>query len=91
MPSYKRVPSPSGDSGVWGTILNAHLAQTKNPANGAFNSFDTFATRPAASGFTQDDVGRSYLFTQTGNWHELAWNGTALYWKIQNHDKPTVC
>jgi hypothetical protein len=84
----KRIPNPNSDNAQWGTILNAHLAQTKNPVNGAFNSFDTFSERPAASSFTKDDAGKMYLFTQTGNWHELYLNtGTSnLDWKVQNNN-----
>ncbi len=68
----KRIPTPTQDAGNWGTILNDHLAQTQNPLNGAFNSFDQFSARP--TNLTADDVGKTYLYTQTGNWHE--WSGS---------------
>ena len=72
----KRIPTPTQDAGNWGTILNDHLAQTQNPINGAFNSFDQFSARP--TNLTADDAGRTYLYTQTGNWHE--WSGSE--WKV---------
>ncbi len=59
----KRIPSTNNDNGQWGTILNAHLAQTKNAKTGAFNSFNNFFERPNISEFTIDDIGKSYLFT----------------------------
>ena len=74
----KRIPTPTQDAGNWGTILNDHLAQTQNPLNGAFNSFDQFSARP--TNLTADDAGRTYIYTQTGNWHE--WSGSE--WKVQN-------
>ena len=80
----KRIPTPSQDAGNWGTILNDHLAQTQNPLNGAFNSFDVFSARP--TNLTADDAGRTYLYTQTGNWHE--WSGTE--WKVQNKSEINV-
>ena len=72
----KRIPTPTQDAGNWGTILNEHLAQTQNPINGAFNSFDQFSARP--TNLTTDDIGKTYIYTQTGNWHK--WSGTE--WKI---------
>ena len=80
----KRIPTPSQDAGNWGTILNDHLAQTQNPLNGAFNSFDQFSARP--TNLTADDAGKTYLYTQTGNWHE--WSGTE--WKVQNKSEINV-
>ena len=80
----KRIPIPSQDAGNWGTILNDHLSQTQNPLNGAFNSFDQFLSRP--TNLTADDAGRTYLYTQTGNWHE--WSGTE--WKVQNKSEINV-
>ena len=80
----KRIPTPTQDAGNWGTILNDHLAQTQNPINGAFNSFDQFSVRP--TNLTADDAGRTYLFTQTGNWHE--WSGSE--WKVQNKSEINV-
>ena len=50
----KRIPTPTQDAGNWGTILNDHLAQTQNPLNGAFNSFDQFSARP--TNLTADDA-----------------------------------
>jgi Pectate lyase superfamily protein len=61
-----------------GTPLNAHLAQLQNPTNGGINSFDQFSQRPTT--LTADDVGKTYLYTQTGNIHQ--WTGTA--WKVLN-------
>ncbi len=82
--SQKRIPTPTQDAGNWGIILNDHLSQTKNPVNGAFNSFDQFAQRP--TNLTADDAGKTYLYTQTGNWHE--WSGTE--WKVQNKSEINV-
>ncbi len=76
--SQKRIPTPSQDAGNWGTILNEHIAQTKNPLNGAFNSFDQFLGRP--TNLTADDAGRTYLSRQTGNTHE--WLGSD--WDVKN-------
>lgn len=76
----KRVPNPNGDLDNWGTLLNAHLAQTKKPTNGAFNTVNTLSQRPAS--LTADDAGYTCLFTQTGNWHE--WNGTGWIVYDQN-------
>ncbi len=73
---FKQIPT-TGDSN-WGTTLNNHLAQTKNALNGAFNSFDQFSGRP--TNLIPDDAGKTYLYTQTGNWHE--WSGTI--WKVYN-------
>ncbi len=80
----KRIPTPSQDAGNWGTILNDHLAQTTNKDNGAFNSFDQFSARP--TNLAGDDSGKTYLYTQTGNWHE--WSGTE--WKVQNKSEINV-
>ena len=80
----KRIPTPTQDAGNWGTILNDHLSQTQNPLNGAFNSFDQFSARP--TNLTLDDVGRTYLYSQTGNWHE--WSGSE--WKVQNKSEINV-
>ena len=80
----KRIPTPTQDAGNWGTILNDHLAQTQNPLNGAFNSFDQFSARP--TNLTADDAGKTYLYTQTGNWHE--WSETE--WKVQNKSEINV-
>ena len=75
----KRIPTPTQDAGNWGTILNDHIAQTQNPLNGAFNSFDQFSARP--TNLTTDDAGKTYLYTQTGNWHE--WSGSE--WRVTNN------
>ena len=80
----KRIPTPTQDAGNWGTILNDHLAQTQNPTNGAFNSFDQFSARP--TNLTADDAGKTYLYTQTGSWHE--WSGTE--WKVLNKSEINV-
>ena len=82
----KRVPVPNGDDEKWGSMLNAHLAQTKNAIDGSFNSFTEFSSRPEPSAFTagKDDAGKTYLYTQTGNWHVLSWDGTKLFWEVQN-------
>jgi hypothetical protein len=68
-----------GDSN-WGTPLNNHLAQLQNPTTGGVNSFDIFSDRPLASTLTNDDKGKTYLYTQTGNIHQ--WTGTT--WKVLN-------
>jgi Pectate lyase superfamily protein len=68
----KRIPNPNADANAWGTLLNEHLAQTHRPADGGLNKFTPPSTLP--SGLTPDDVGRSYLNTQSGYWHE--WDGT---------------
>ena len=81
---FKRIPTPTQDAGNWGTILNDHLAQTQNPLNGAFNTFDQFSERP--TNLTADDAGKTYLYIQTGNWHE--WSGTA--WEVLNSDSLNV-
>jgi hypothetical protein len=72
----KSIPQ-LGDSN-WGTPLNAHISQLQNPANGAINSFDQFSGRP--TNLTSDDVGKTYLYSQTGNIHQ--WTGTG--WKVLN-------
>jgi hypothetical protein len=66
-----------GDSN-WGTPLNAHLAQLQNPTNGGINSFEQFSQRPTY--LTADDIGKTYIYTQTGNLHQ--WTGTT--WKVLN-------
>jgi Pectate lyase superfamily protein len=62
----------------WGTPLNAHLAQLQNPTNGGINTFEQFSGRP--TNLTADDIGKTYLYTQTGNLHQ--WTGTI--WKVLN-------
>jgi Pectate lyase superfamily protein len=72
----KSIPT-IGDSN-WGIPLNAHLAQLQNPINGGINTFEQFSSRP--NNLTTDDVGKTYLYTQTGNLHQ--WTGTT--WKVLN-------
>jgi Pectate lyase superfamily protein/Right handed beta helix region len=72
----KSIPT-LGDSN-WGTPLNAHLSQLQNPTNGGINTFEQFSGRPTT--LTTDDVGKTYLYTQTGNLHQ--WTGTI--WKVLN-------
>jgi hypothetical protein len=66
-----------GDSN-WGTPLNAHLSQLQNPTTGGINSFEQFSQRPTT--LTLDDIGKTYIYTQTGNIHQ--WTGTT--WKVLN-------
>ena len=74
-----RLPIPSSDSGQWGTILNNFLTQSLDNTNGGgINKFDTFSQRPTTLG--ADDKGKTYLYTQTGNFHQ--WTGTE--WKVLN-------
>jgi Pectate lyase superfamily protein len=72
----KSIPT-IGDSN-WGTPLNAHLSQLQNPTTGGINTFEQFSQRPTT--LTEDDVGKTYLYTQTGNLHQ--WTGTT--WKVLN-------
>jgi hypothetical protein len=72
--SKKRTPNPNSDADNWGTILNEHLLQTKNPLNGAFN-FWTSSTRP--NNLSADDEGRTGINTDTGLLEE--WDGSI--WK----------
>jgi Pectate lyase superfamily protein len=72
----KQIPT-IGDPN-WGITLNAHLSQLQNPANGGINTFEQFSQRP--TNLTADDVGKTYLYTQTGNIHQ--WNGNG--WKVIN-------
>jgi Pectate lyase superfamily protein len=62
----------------WGTPLNNHLSQLQNPNTGGINSFEQFSGRPTT--LTLDDIGKTYIYTQTGNLHQ--WNGTT--WKVLN-------
>jgi hypothetical protein len=62
----------------WGIPLNNHLSQLQNPSNGGINKFEQFSGRP--TNLTADDVGKTYLYTQTGNLHQ--WTGNA--WKVLN-------
>jgi hypothetical protein len=79
MPNLSRLPNPSSDANQWGTILNRFLKQSHNELNGAINKFTIFTDRP--TNLTPDDEGKTYLFTETGNFHE--WNGIA--WKVLNN------
>jgi Pectate lyase superfamily protein len=72
----KQIPT-IGDPN-WGTPLNAHLSQLQNPTTGGINSFEQFSGRP--TNLTADDVGKTYLYTQTGNIHQ--WTGSV--WKVLN-------
>jgi Pectate lyase superfamily protein len=72
----KSIPQ-LGDSN-WGIPLNAHLSQLQNPNNGGINTFEQFSQRP--TNLTVDDIGKTYLYTQTGNLHQ--WTGTT--WKVLN-------
>ncbi len=80
----KRVPNPNSDANAWGTILNEHLSQTHRPTDGGLNKFELFSQRP--TGLTTDDQGKTFLFTQTGNFHE--WTGTA--WIVLNESVVNV-
>jgi Pectate lyase superfamily protein len=62
----------------WGAPLNAHIGQLQDSTNGGINKFEQFSQRPTT--LTADDVGKTYLYTQTGNIHQ--WTGTA--WKVLN-------
>jgi Pectate lyase superfamily protein/Right handed beta helix region len=66
-----------GDSN-WGTPLNAHIGQLQSSSDGGINKFEQFSQRPTT--LTADDVGKTYLYTQTGNIHQ--WTGTV--WKVLN-------
>jgi hypothetical protein len=80
----KRVPTIGSDNGNWGQILNDNLSQLTNPLNGGINKFDIFSQRPTT--LTADDVGKTYLYTQTGNIHQ--WDGTN--WKVLNQSEVNV-
>ncbi len=79
-----RLPITGSDANTWSDILNRNITQTNSALNGAFNSFDQFSQRPI--NLTADDAGRTYLYTQTGNWHE--WSGSE--WKVQNKSEINV-
>jgi hypothetical protein len=72
----KPIVSPSSD--VWGNKLNQHLEQLMPDDGGGINKFDKFSDRP--NNLTADDKGKTYLYTQTGNFHQ--WTGTE--WKVLN-------
>ena len=84
MPNFARLPVTGSDANTWSDILNRQITQTTNAVNGSFNSFDQFSSRP--TNLTADDLGKTYLHTQTGNWHE--WNGSM--WKVQNKSEINV-
>ena len=63
----------------WGETLNNFLTQSLDNNNGGgINKFDIFSLRPTTLG--ADDKGKTYLYTQTGNFHQ--WTGTE--WKVLN-------
>jgi hypothetical protein len=68
----------------WGQPLNDHLSQLNDPINGGINKFDSFSQRPTA--LTANDIGKTYLYTQTGNLHQ--WDGTI--WRILNQSEINV-
>jgi Pectate lyase superfamily protein len=70
---------PTSGSLNWAIPLNEHIAQLQDPTNGAINSFSQFSQRP--TNLTANDVGKTYLYTQTGNLHQ--WSGTE--WKVLNN------
>jgi hypothetical protein len=70
---------PTTGSTNWGETLNNFLTQSLDNTNGGgINKFDTFSLRPTTLG--ADDKGKTYLYTQTGNFHQ--WTGTE--WKVLN-------
>jgi Pectate lyase superfamily protein len=69
---------PTSGSLNWAIPLNEHMAQLQDPTNGAINSFSQFSQRP--SNLTANDIGKTYIYTQTGNLHQ--WTGTE--WKVLN-------
>ena len=74
-----KLPTPGQDSGNWGTMLNGFLTQSLDNSNGGgINKFEQFSQRP--TNLTADDKGKTYLYTQTGNFHQ--WTGTE--WKVLN-------
>jgi hypothetical protein len=69
---------PTTGSTNWGENLNNFLTQSLDNTNGGgINKFEQFSQRPT---LTADDKGKTYLYTQTGNFHQ--WTGTA--WKVLN-------
>ena len=78
----KQLPA-IGDSN-WGSTLNSYITQTTdNTLGGGFNSFTNFADRP--NNLTADDKGKTYLNTQSGNFHK--WDGTK--WVV-NHTGDSI-
>jgi hypothetical protein len=69
---------PTSGTLNWSTPLNDHISQLQDPTNGAINSFTQFSGRP--TNLTANDVGKTYLYTQTGNIHQ--WTGST--WKVLN-------
>jgi hypothetical protein len=70
---------PTTGSTNWGETLNNFLTQSLDNTNGGgINKFDTFSLRPTNLG--ENDKGRTYVYTQTGNFHQ--WTGTE--WKVLN-------
>jgi hypothetical protein len=68
----------------WGQPLNEHLSQLNDSTNGGINKFDSFSQRPTT--LTANDIGKTYLYTQTGNIHQ--WDGTN--WKVLNESHINV-
>jgi hypothetical protein len=70
---------PTTGSTNWGETLNNFLTQSLDNTNGGgINKFEQFSQRP--TNLTTDDKGKTYLYTQTGNFHQ--WTGTE--WKVLN-------
>jgi hypothetical protein len=74
----KTKPPVSTSSDVWGNKLNQHLEQLMPDDGGGLNKFEQFSQRP--TNLTAEDKGKTFLYTQTGNFHQ--WTGTE--WKVLN-------
>jgi Pectate lyase superfamily protein len=75
---------PTSGTLNWAIPLNDHISQLQDPTNGAINSFSQFSGRP--TNLTANDIGKTYLYTQTGNIHQ--WTGTT--WKVLNESVVNV-
>jgi Pectate lyase superfamily protein len=75
---------PTSGTLNWSIPLNDHISQLQDPTNGAINSFSQFSGRP--TNLTSNDIGKTYLYTQTGNMHQ--WTGTT--WKVLNESVVNV-
>jgi Pectate lyase superfamily protein len=75
---------PTSGTLNWSIPLNDHISQLQDPTNGAINSFSQFSGRP--TNLTANDIGKTYLYTQTGNIHQ--WTGTT--WKVLNESVVNV-
>jgi Pectate lyase superfamily protein len=75
---------PTSGTLNWSIPLNEHISQLQDPTNGAINSFSQFSQRP--TNLTANDIGKTYLYTQTGNIHQ--WTGTT--WKVLNESVVNV-